>query len=584
MPKVVLSTFNAKFIHLSLSLRYLRESVRENHHVKILEYTIHDPLDQVVAEIFEEAPDLIGLSCYIWNIEKIEKILPTLRKVLPKAFIILGGPEVSYDAREYMIKFPDVNAIAVGEGEELFRELVYALDYGHEIQNIKGMYVREQGQILFSGTRANAQLSSINSPYPEEFMHELKHKIIYYETSRGCPFTCQFCLSSTEVGVRFFPLDRVLDDLRRLLSHKVQQINFVDRTFNLRKDYALQLFAFLAKAEGDTTFHFEITGDILHQDLVDWLLQHAPEGRFRFEIGVQSTNETTNRIVQRRQDFQKLAYTVLRIQQAGKIHQHLDLIAGLPGEDYSSFRQTFNDVYALRPDEIQLGFLKLLRGTNLRKDANKYGYLAMDTPPYEVLTSNELTYQEMIRLKRLEDILEKYYNSGRFKHVLTYITEYLFTTPFDFFQLYGDYWHAKGWSRIGHQPLDLVLHLQDFLIFAGVMDDTIAALLRADYLLREKQRPRTLYWKNQQDEKSQMRWFVEHSDLVISSFSGLSEELQRTDVTKRVVIERIPEFAMKILMPTFSMIQPYADDSISGTVFFLYPVVPGKPVMFGFGP
>ena len=584
MAKVVLSTLNAKYIHSSLALRYLRSAIHEQHHVRLLEYTIHDPLDLIVADIFEEEPDVIGLSCYIWNIESIKKLIPLLKKVLPDVFILLGGPEVSYEAKYYMDMLPEVDAVAAGEGEELIQELLEALHEQMPVMSVKGLYYRDQGIVKYSGPRENVDLEKSLTPYPDEFMGELKHRVVYYEASRGCPFTCQFCLSSIEVSVRYFPLHRVLGDLRRLIESGVRQINFVDRTFNLKKDYALEMFTFLAEQKGATTFHFEITGDILHPDLVEWLVQHAPPSKFRFEVGVQSTNELTNQAVHRRQNFDKLSATVKKLKDSGKIHQHLDLIAGLPFEDYASFRKTFNDVYALEPDELQLGFLKLLRGTNLRNDAEKYGYVAMDHSPYEVLSSHVLSYKDLIRLKRLEDILEKYYNSGRFRHVVSYLTEECFETPFDFYQPFGDYWHENGWSRIGHQPQDLVNHLREFLQFAGVWNEIAYALLRVDYTLHEKQRPRRLFWRSGMEEKEQDRWLVANQSELGSIFPAILSELMPTNFVSRAVIERVPRDAYMRLLPAIHAVDPDNEDWTAGTLLFLFPKTPGYPEIFGWVP
>ena len=581
LAKVVLSTLNAKFIHSSLALRYLRAAISKNHHVKVLEYTIHDPIDMMVADIFEEEPDVIGLSCYIWNIEQLEKLIPLLRKVLPDVFILLGGPEVAYDAKFYMDKLPAVDAVAIGEGEELLNDLLHALHQQSPVSSVLGLCYRAQDQVVFSGAREIVSLEHLPTPYPDELMDELNQRVVYYEASRGCPFTCQYCLSSIEENVRYFPLPRVLNDLGRLIASRVKQINFVDRTFNLKKDYAMAVFSFLAQTEGETTFHFEITGDVLHPQLVEWLVNHAPLGKFRFEVGVQSTNQLANQAVKRRQNFDKLAATVQKIKSSGRIHQHLDLIAGLPYEDYGSFRKSFNDVYQLEPDELQLGFLKLLRGTNLRSESEKYGYIAMDRSPYEVLSNNFLSYKDLIRLKRLEDILEKYYNSGRFKHLVAYIAKACFETAFDFYQSFGDYWHDQGWSRIGHQPLDLVNRLRMFLQFAGVWDEIAYALLRVDFTLSEKQRPRRLFWRHGSEEHEQDRWLQSHQEELIALFPELTDDFRLINIAKRVVIERIPREAFLQLQSDMYLVKCTADVWTAGTLLFLFPNVSGTPRIFG---
>lgn len=577
LSRVVLVTLNAKFVHSSLALRCLRAAVEDNHEVILKEFTIHDPVETLVGGIFACAPDVIGVSCYIWNIEETARILPVLRKVLPDVMIVLGGPEVSYDTEYFMDRLPVVDAIVIGEGEEAFRELVDARAAGLRLAEIPGLCLREaDGMVKRTPPRTKvSRLDSLPTPYSTVHMEELKNRIVYYEASRGCPFSCQFCLSSIESGVRYYSLERVKTDLARLIDAGVRQIKFVDRTFNLRKDFALEIFSFLIQNPGDTTFHFEITGDILRPDVVDWLCEHVPKGLFRFEIGVQSTNDVTNDIVARRQDFAKLSRTVTRLKQSGKIVQHLDLIAGLPQEDYSSFERTFNDVFALSPEELQLGFLKLLRGTGLRRMASQFGYVYMDTAPYEMLFNQCLTYAEVLRLKRLEDVLEKFYNSGWFPHIIHDAVTRLFASPFAFFQTFGDFWSERGYARIGHQPLDLVRRLEAFLIESEVYDEVAQALLRADYLLREKLRPRTLWWQRMDTPFSGV-----YNDRV--NWRTLNPPLRQEDVAKpdwykRAVIDTIPALAWDMLCTDGTQRLRETDKDAYVTVCYLYPSSAGTP-------
>jgi len=578
MARVLLATLNAKYVHSSLALRYLRSAVEDIHEVIMLEFTIHDPVEHILSSLFEAAPDVIGLSCYIWNIEETGRLLSSLKKILPHAVILLGGPEVSYDCAHFLQRFPAVDVIVVGEGEETLRELLHQYERGDRtFSAVRGLYVRDgAGRIHSTGTRAKVDLEQLPTPYPDERMAELRDRIVYFEVSRGCPFSCQFCLSSIASGVRYFPLERVKMDLTRLIDAGVRQIKFVDRTFNLRRDYAMEIFRLLIASPGHTTFHFEITGDILKPDIVQWLCDNVPAKLFRFEIGVQSTNDITNTIVKRRQDFSRLSHTVRMIAESGNIVQHLDLIAGLPEEDYASFRKTFNDVFALRPHELQLGFLKLLRGTGLRAAADQYGYVFMDSAPYETLYNDILPFRDVLRLKRLEDILEKYYNSGRFPHVLHYVTGSLFDSPFDFFQNFGSYWHDQGWSRIGHQPLDLIDRLVQFLKQEGKFDDVVGALLRADYLLREKVRPRRLWWTSQHSDGDRQQLFNEllrHRNLWNMLLT--EQEIHRTDVAKRVIIDEVPVMAHRALFPELQV-------RAAGMVRLLYvfPVEVGNPLLF----
>lgn len=575
LSRVVVTTLNAKFVHSSLALRCLRAAVEDQHEVILKEFTIHDPIEVVVGSLFECAPEVIGFSCYIWNIEETARILPVLKKVLPDTLIVLGGPEVSYDSEYFMERLSAVDAIVIGEGEVSFRELLDQHGAGRPLDEVPGLCLRRADRSLCrtSPRQKVARLDELPSPYGDAHMDELCNRIVYYEASRGCPFSCQFCLSSIESGVRAYTLERVKDDLGRLIRAGVRQVKFVDRTFNLHKDFALEVFAFLIANPGNTTFHFEITGDILKEDVVDFLCEHVDSGLFRFEIGVQSTNDLTNERVSRRQNFEKLARTVTRIKRAGKIVQHLDLIAGLPEEDYFTFARTFNDVFALQPDELQLGFLKLLRGTGLRRLADTYGYVYMDTAPYELLSSHWLSYAEILRLKRLEDVLEKFYNSGRFPHIVSYAVRHLFPSPFAFFQAFGDFWSERGYARIGHQPLDLVKRLEAFLQQAGVYNDMAQALLRGDYLLHEKLRPRTLWWQRE----------VVSPSIGVLRANSLTPTLpmaddNRADLQKRIVVDRIVRSAWEWLTEESMVADGHAEEDFV-TVVYVYPNAGGKPTL-----
>ncbi len=329
-------------------------------------------------------------------------------------------------------------------------------------------------------------------PSPFRFKEDLPHlskRVIYIETSRGCPFRCQFCLSSIEVGVRYFDREKVKEDIRYLMENGAKTIKFVDRTFNISRSYAMEMFQFLIdEHKPGTVFQFEITADIMRPEVIQFLNDHAPNGLFRFEIGVQSTNDETNDLVMRKQNWDKLTRTVTMVKQGKKIDQHLDLIAGLPEEDYNSFRKTFNDVFALRPEELQLGFLKLLRGTGLRVRSEDFGYVYMDHAPYEMLSNRVLSFSEVARIKQVEDVLEKYWNDHRMDETIEYIVTHEFNTPFDFFQEFGMYWEAAGWSRIGHQLEDLFIRLYEFLETRNTGSlSIIKDLMTYDYFANQKQ-------------------------------------------------------------------------------------------------
>ncbi|MBX6395555.1 MAG: B12-binding domain-containing radical SAM protein [Alicyclobacillaceae bacterium] len=539
--RIVLCTLNAKYIHASLALRYLRAMTEREFDVHLAEYTIKDDPLRVLGELVGKDPEVVGFSCYIWNMTETLRIVRLLKKVRPHVRIVLGGPEVSHDSEEWMTACPEIDVIVVGEGERTFYELLVALRDGKDLGNVAGLVYRDGGRIRTTPRRAWIEpLDEIPSPYADH-LHELDHRIVYFEASRGCPFHCQFCLSSIEDGVRYFSLERVKADLGRLIDYGVEQIKFVDRTFNLNKHYALDIFRFLIEHPGRTVFQFEITADILRPEIVEFLANEAPPGRFRFEIGVQSTNDETNRLVRRIQHFDRLKRTVVRLRDSGRVVQHLDLIAGLPREDYASFRRTFNDVYALEPDELQLGFLKMLRGTGLRARAKEFGYVFMDEPPYEILANDVLSFDDLRRLKRVEDMVEKYWNSHWMDHTLRYLTAEEFESPFDFYQELGDYWEERGYRAIGYQPEDLFVRLRDFLRRRGVRRPQVAEdLLKVDYLLGRRMRARSPWWETAFDKRQVLdlaRRLARFPEVLGQEFAALG--LGETALLKHAVMEEV---------------------------------------------
>lgn len=507
--KIVLTTLNAKYIHSSLALRYLRSYAQASFpDIELVEFTINDVTLNIVGDLYKRKPDLIAFSCYIWNIQETLAVVRNLKKILPDVPIILGGPEVSYDTDYWLKEHPYIDVIAMGEGEQTFLELCQVYEAAKrtgepaKLSEVTGIAYREGEIVRFTLPRRQLEdLNQIPSPY-EDHLDELLNRVVYFEASRGCPFSCQYCLSSIESGVRYFDINRVKRDLKRLIDHGIKTIKFVDRTFNIHKQYAMDVFQFLIDNHNGTVFQFEITADILKPDVVDFLAENAPPGIFRFEIGVQSTNDETNRLVHRRQNFEKLSYTVKKIKESGKIAQHLDLIAGLPEEDYTSFRKTFNDVFALRPEELQLGFLKMLRGTGVRARAANHGYIYMDDSPYEILGNNVLPFSDIQRIKRTEDVLEKYWNAHRMDETVEWLITRHFETPFDFFQEFGDYWEEQGWSRFGHQLEDLFTRLRNFLGNRQVDGlEHIISLMKFDFLRNQKHRPRKIWWEDKLDKE-----------------------------------------------------------------------------------
>ncbi|MBP3949594.1 B12-binding domain-containing radical SAM protein [Bacillus suaedae] len=541
--KTVVTTLNAKYIHTCLALRCLKAYAEPEFPVEMVEYTIKDPVMNIVSDLYERKPDVIGFSCYIWNIEETTKVINMLKKVLPKTKIVIGGPEVSYDSREWLEQLPNVDFIVIGEGEETFKHLLEEISTTQKYHMVFGLAYRKEDEIIITAPRPKLKLDELISPYrfPED-IDGLSKRVTYFETSRGCPYSCQFCLSSIEVGVRYINIEQVKADLLYLIESGAKLIKFVDRTFNIKRDYALEIFKFLIENHQQCVFQFEITADIMRPEVLQYLNDHAPKGIFRFEIGVQSTNDATNELVQRRQNFEKLTRTVTMVKEGGKIDQHLDLIAGLPEEDYQSFRKTFNDVFALRPEEMQLGFLKMLRGTGLRLRASDHDYVYMDHSPYEILENNVLTFDEIIRMKRVEDVLEKYWNDHRMNRTVEYLVKYEFDSAFDFFQLFGDYWDQQGWSRIGHQLEDLFTRLHQFLKSNGTRTSlsTIEGIMMIDFFDNQKLKPRKTWWPfslGKQEQAMYLSLIAENPELVSEDFAELN--LKEKDLHKHTMIEKI---------------------------------------------
>ncbi len=486
--KTILTTLNASYIHSSLSIRYLKAYSKDISNIKLMEFTINQNIDYIVGELYKEKPDIIGFSTYIWNREEILKICEMIKIINPDIKIILGGPEVSFDGVQILVENSFIDFIIFGEGEITLRELLSSIiDKKDDYENISGLIYRDGNSIVQNTPRPLIkELDIIPSPY-EEVGNDFENKIVYFESSRGCPFNCQFCLSSTIKGVRYFSIDRVKEDLGKLIDAKVRQVKFVDRTFNANKKYAMEIMNFIMdKNPKDMNFHFEVTAHLLDDDMLEFI-KHAKEGLFQFEIGVQSTNPKTIDAIGRTTDFQKLKEVTEEIKSFRNIHQHLDLIAGLPYEDYNSFKKSFNDVYEIEPEKIQLGFLKLLKGSGLRNDKEKYGFKFLDIPPYEILETDYITYGEMLRLKGIEDLVEKYYNEGYFKNILNYVIRNKYKTAFDFFEDYLNYWEMKNYHTVSHSRNRLYKILFNFCRYKGFSDlDTLNELIKYDYIYNNR--------------------------------------------------------------------------------------------------
>lgn len=519
--KVLLTTLNAKYIHSSLALRYLKEYCQETEGVSkyelvVKEFTINDYLDHITGNIYRTGADVTAFSCYIWNITEILQIAERLKKVKPELIIVFGGPEVSYSSVELMKEHEFIDYIVRGEGEESFQKLLRILSNGRvnsndlkfeennldqknnksRIQmavtgeNISGLVYRNGKEVINKGDpQLISDLGSIPSPYHKEDLKDLSNKLIYYETARGCPFQCSYCLSSATTGVRYFPEDRVKRDLKMFIDNNVDQVKFVDRTFNLNREWTRELFEFLVENQGNTSFHFEIAADLFDREMIDYLTE-VPEGLFQFEIGVQSTNKDTISAIDRKTNFNKIAVNVEKLREAGNIKLHLDLIAGLPEEDYRSFQKSFDDVYSLNPHILQLGFLKLLKGTKIRREASDYNYQCTSLPSYEVLANNKLSYDQLLKLKDVEYILKKYYNSGAFSKSLFYILTNYYNSSFQFFTDLAEYFNTKKLDRVSHSRRALYdIFYQFYQQEIGKEIDVFIQYLKFDLLLNNQRAP-----------------------------------------------------------------------------------------------
>ncbi|WP_301833608.1 B12-binding domain-containing radical SAM protein [uncultured Veillonella sp.] len=483
---VVLSTLNSKFIHSSLALRYLK-AYGEAHGqaYDIVEYTINMPVLHILSDITEHDIDILGFACYIWNIEMTLHVVDMVKAVRPDIKIVLGGPEVSFTADELLERCPNIDYIVQGEGEEAFHALVTALQLGNDGLDpvISGVRGRRDDSILGSAEAVEvSDLSTIPFPYTEEDMEDLEHKIIYYESSRGCPFSCQYCLSGNKNTVRFFPQERTLKELQWFIDHGVKQVKFVDRTFNCAPHHHRPLMEFMRDSETDMNFHLEMEPELM----TDWetnILCETPPGRIQIEVGVQSTHKKTLDAINRYNDWPYIQKSIRPIIQAGRTHVHMDLIVGLPHEDFNRFGQSFNDLFSLQPHALQIGFLKLLKGSGVRR-MREYKYVADPLAPYEVLSTHVLPYDDVRFLKYFEDVFERFYNSERFRTTFGYIGQQLIHGETDAFSYFCDMtraWLKEGNHKVNLKDIDQIEFLYRFFLDKG---DTIAAeLLQYDTLV-----------------------------------------------------------------------------------------------------
>ena len=499
--KILLAACNAKYIHSNLAVYNLKSCSGEySPNVVIKEYTINQIQDDILKDIYLEQPDVICFSCYIWNISFVKELVPDLKKILPHVDFWAGGPEVSYDAVEFLKKNPAFFGVMVGEGEETFHELAgYYIERKPEnLKEIRGVAFHDETKvpdIVHTGWRELMDLSKV--PFAYSNLTEFKNRIIYYESSRGCPFSCSYCLSSIDKKLRFRDIELVKKELQFFIDNKVPQVKFVDRTFNCKHDHAMAIWRYITEHDnGITNFHFEISADLLREEELALMKTMRP-GLIQLEIGVQSTNPQTIKAIRRTMDFEKLKGIVEQIHSFGNIHQHLDLIAGLPYEGYESFHKSFCDVYALRPEQFQLGFLKVLKGSHMMEMTGEYQILYKDREPYEVLSTAWLTYGEILGLKMVESMVEVYYNSGQFKHTLVFLEQY-FEDPFRMYEALGRFYEKKGYSEISHSRMRRYEILMEF---AGEQKEipleVLSDVMLLDLYLRENLKSRPSFASDQ---------------------------------------------------------------------------------------
>ncbi|MCI9142300.1 MAG: B12-binding domain-containing radical SAM protein [Lachnospiraceae bacterium] len=529
--KFLLVAVNAKYIHSNPAIYSLRACVGEElrRYVELAEYTINQPMGEILADIYERKPDVTGFSCYIWNWRLVRELLTELAKLLPETDIWLGGPEVSWDAGELLRKYPQVTGVMVGEGEATFRELLETYvrhwegseeygrdssDHGEQAgrsktgrdrvdlpgmadkrsrqqdekwKNIPGLYLRSGA----TPPRACVKLDDI--PFLYRDLAPFENRIIYYESSRGCPFLCSYCLSSLEKQLRFRDISVIKEELQFFLDNKVKQVKFTDRTFNCNHEHAMAVWRYLREHDnGVTNFHFEISADILREDEIELLGKMRP-GLVQLEIGVQSANPQTLKAIRRVTELEKLEKIVAAIRKNRNIHQHLDLIAGLPYEDYESFGNSFNRVYHMRPEQLQLGFLKVLKGSEMWEKADEYGIIYQEQPPYEVLYTRWLTFEDVLKLKGIEEMVELYYNSGQFTHTLPFL-EKAFANPFEMYEAMAEFYREKGYFKASPARGYRYQVLLDFALKHDEKREAVyRELLTYDMYLREKAKSRPAF-------------------------------------------------------------------------------------------
>ncbi|WP_394925199.1 B12-binding domain-containing radical SAM protein [uncultured Robinsoniella sp.] len=572
--KLLLTAINAKYIHSNLAVYSLRAFAREfEEHIEIAEYTINHYTDDILQDIYKKKPDVIAFSCYIWNLEFVKILIEDLAKVLPDTRIWAGGPEVSFDAVTFLEAYPQVSGVMTGEGEQTFYDLSGYYVRGGELGNVRGItYRNDRNEIVQNPCNPVMDMDTLPFMYGD--MKDFTNKIVYYESSRGCPFSCSYCLSSIDKKLRFRSLSLVEAELQFFLDHQVPQVKFVDRTFNCNHRHAQGIWNYIREHDnGITNFHFEIAADLLNEEELQLLGTLRP-GLVQLEIGVQSTNMETIQEIDRVMDFESLKHIVARIHEGKNIHQHLDLIAGLPYEDYDRFIQSFNDVYALRPDQFQLGFLKVLKGSKMHQNAAQYGIAYKSRPQYEVLSTKWLSYEEVLKLKAVEEMVEVYYNSLQFAHTVRFL-ERAFGSAYEMFEQLADYYDRKGLGGMKHSRMSRIDHLRSFAVEqdeknAAIYDE----LLLLDLYLRENSKSRPSWASDPGDHKERIYSFYKkeaENPACLKGYEGYNykqlSKMTHFEVFHHQVLDQLQEGCFGVVFDYRSR-NPLSDDAAVTVIDF----------------
>ena len=512
--KIFLTAINAKYIHSNLAVYSLRAYAKDyQDQIVIGEYTINNRVDYILEQIYKAKPDVLCFSCYIWNMDYVEELITEYHKLCPEVPIWVGGPEVSYEVETFLAEHPQVTGVMIGEGERTFQQLCkYYVNQTDSLEEIRGIAFRDQdsGKTVFTPAQEPMNMSDI--PFCYDHIENFENRIIYYESSRGCPFNCSYCLSSIDKKLRFRDMELVKKELAFFIEKKVPQVKFVDRTFNCRHDHAMEIWRFVKEHDnGITNFHFEISADLLNEEELALIHDMRP-GLIQLEIGVQSTNEITIREIHRTMKLELLKDIVRRIQSGENIHEHLDLIAGLPYEDYATFAKSFDEIYALKPNQLQLGFLKVLKGSYMYEHAAEYEIVYHEKTPYEVMKTKWLSFDDVLKIKQVEEMLEVYYNSGQFEITMK-VMEPLFESAFAMFQEFGAFYEEKGYFGMSHSRIRRAEILLEFMR-ERKSEDTVLQMLEEsltfDLYYRENCKSRPSWAPSPAEFKEQTRYYCKN--------------------------------------------------------------------------